>query len=83
LESGFKWKEERMARRSGVIGTFGIWTMANFGRLHELRVETRAVGSNVTLISSQRDPAVFLTRVHLIWSGSMMTETRHDAQCGA
>lgn len=50
-KAGSSGKKTELARRSGVIGTFGIGAMANFGVCTKLRVETRAVGSDVTLIS--------------------------------
>lgn len=50
-KAGSSGKKTELARRSGVIGTFGIGAMANFGVCTKLRVETRAVDSNITLIS--------------------------------
>ena len=53
-KAGSSGKHTELAHRSGVIGTFGIGAMANFGVCSALRVETRHVDSNVTLISSAR-----------------------------
>ena len=51
-KAGSSGKKSDLARRSGVIGTFGIGAMANFGVCSALRVETRHTDSNVTLITS-------------------------------
>src|SRR6266508_2105596 len=53
-KAGSSGKKSELAQRSGVIGTFGIGAMANFGVCTALRVETRYVESDVTLISSAR-----------------------------
>lgn len=53
-KAGSSGKKSELAQRSGVIGTFGIGAMANFGVCTELRVETRHIASDVTLISSAR-----------------------------
>lgn len=50
-KAGSSGKKTELARKSGVIGTFGIGAMANFGVCTKLRVETRAVESDTTLIS--------------------------------
>jgi molecular chaperone HtpG len=50
-KAGSSGKKTELARQAGVIGTFGIGAMANFGVCRQLRVETRAVGSDVTLVS--------------------------------
>src|SRR5262249_40386274 len=39
-KAGSSGKRSELAQRSGVIGTFGIGAMANFGVCTELRVET-------------------------------------------
>src|SRR5258707_665918 len=54
LKSGSSGKKTELAQRSGVIGTFGIGAMANFGVCTALRVETRSIESDVTLISSAK-----------------------------
>ena len=55
-KAGSSGKKTELAQRSGVIGTFGIGAMANFGVCTSLRVETRHIGSSDTIISSvQRD----------------------------
>ena len=53
-KAGSSGKKSELARRSGVIGTFGIGAMANFGVCQSLRVETRHIDSDTTLISSAR-----------------------------
>lgn len=53
-KAGSSGKRSELAQRSGVIGTFGIGAMANFGVCTSLRVETRHIDSNLTLISSAR-----------------------------
>ena len=52
--AGTSGKKSELAERSGVIGTFGIGAMANFGVCNYLRVESRHIDSNITLISSAR-----------------------------
>lgn len=51
-KAGSSGKKSELAQRSGVIGTFGIGAMANFGVCTALRVETRHIESEITLISS-------------------------------
>ena len=51
-KAGSSGKKSALAQRSGVIGTFGIGAMANFGVCSALRVETRHMDSDVTLITS-------------------------------
>ena len=53
-KAGSSGKRSDLAQRSGVIGTFGIGAMANFGVCTALRVETRNIDSDITLISSAR-----------------------------
>jgi molecular chaperone HtpG len=53
-KAGSSGKKSELAQRSGVIGTFGIGAMANFGVCTALRVETRHIDSAVTLISSAK-----------------------------
>lgn len=53
-KAGSSGKKSELAQRSGVIGTFGIGAMANFGVCTALQVETRHIGSSVTLISSAK-----------------------------
>jgi len=50
-KAGSSGKKTELARKAGVIGTFGIGAMANFGVCKRLQVETRAVGSDITLVS--------------------------------
>ena len=42
-KAGSSGKKSELAQRSGVIGTFGIGAMANFGVCTSLRVETRHI----------------------------------------
>ncbi|MDE0080017.1 MAG: ATP-binding protein [Caldilineaceae bacterium] len=51
-KAGSSGKKTELAQRSGVIGTFGIGAMANFGVCTSLRVETRHIESSETIISS-------------------------------
>jgi molecular chaperone HtpG len=51
-KAGSSGKRSELAQRSGVIGTFGIGAMANFGVCTALRVETRHIYSSETLIST-------------------------------
>lgn len=50
--AGSSGKKTKLAQRSGVIGTFGIGAMANFGVCSTLKVETRHIESGITLVSS-------------------------------
>jgi molecular chaperone HtpG len=51
-KAGSSGKHSEAARRAGVVGTFGIGAMANFGVCSRLRVETRALGTDITLRSA-------------------------------
>ena len=53
-KAGSSGKKSELAQRSGVIGTFGIGAMANFGVCTALQVETRHIDSSVTLVSSAK-----------------------------
>ena len=54
--AGASGKKSELAQRAGVIGTFGIGAMANFGVCAYLRVESRHIDSNITLVSwAKRD----------------------------
>jgi molecular chaperone HtpG len=53
-KAGSSGKKSELAQRAGVIGTFGIGAMANFGVCTSLRVETRYIGSAATLVSSAK-----------------------------
>jgi molecular chaperone HtpG len=55
-QAGASGKHSEQARRAGVVGTFGIGAMANFGVCTRLIVETKAIGSAETLYSvAERD----------------------------
>lgn len=50
--AGSSGKHGDLATRAGVVGTFGIGAMANFGVSKSVEVETRAVDSSETLTSA-------------------------------
>lgn len=52
--AGSSGKNNAEARAAGVIGTFGIGAMANFGVCERLQVETREVGAAVGIRTSAR-----------------------------
>ena len=52
--AGASGKKSELAQRAGVIGTFGIGAMANFGVCTFLRIESRHIDSDITLISAAR-----------------------------
>jgi molecular chaperone HtpG len=51
-KAGSSGKRSEEARRAGVVGTFGIGAMANFGVSKQVTVRTRALDSDETLIST-------------------------------
>ena len=53
-KAGSSGKKSELAQRSGVIGTFGIGAMANFGVCTALQVETRHIELGFTLVSSAK-----------------------------
>lgn len=53
-KAGSSGKRSEAALRAGVVGTFGIGAMANFGVCTELAVETRAEGGDTVLRSVAR-----------------------------
>lgn len=50
-KAGSSGKQTEAARQAGVVGTFGIGAMANFGVCSQLVVETRSLGSTEVLRS--------------------------------
>jgi molecular chaperone HtpG len=50
-KAGSSGKNSAEARKAGVVGTFGIGAMANFGVCQSLKVETRAEGTQELLTS--------------------------------
>jgi len=50
-KAGSSGKNNEEARKAGVVGTFGIGAMANFGICKHLKVETHYLGSNITILS--------------------------------
>lgn len=61
-KAGSSGKRSELAMRAGVIGTFGIGAMANFGVCTALTVETRAVASDETLVSSAERDALSIAK---------------------
>ena len=54
--AGSSGKHSERARKAGVVGTFGIGAMANFGVCSKLEIVTRAAGSDIALLSvAERD----------------------------
>ena len=51
-KAGSSGKNNEAARRAGVVGTFGIGAMANFGVCDKLEVKTRYYASTETIITS-------------------------------
>jgi molecular chaperone HtpG len=51
-KAGSSGKQGALALRAGVIGTFGIGAMANFGVCSSLRVTTRSIEAEYTVVSS-------------------------------
>lgn len=51
-KAGSSGKRTEAARRAGVVGTFGIGAMANFGVANSVQVQTRLAGQDVVLRSS-------------------------------
>lgn len=52
--AGSSGKNNPEARAAGVVGTFGVGAMANFGVCTELNVESRLFGSEITWLSGVR-----------------------------
>lgn len=52
--AGSSGKNNPEARAAGVVGTFGVGAMANFGVCTELNVESRLYGNDVTWLSGVR-----------------------------
>jgi len=61
-KAGSSGKRGELALRAGVIGTFGIGAMANFGVCTALKVETRAVACDETLISTAERDALSIAK---------------------
>ncbi|WP_238258879.1 ATP-binding protein, partial [Methylorubrum podarium] len=53
-KAGSSGKRSELAQKSGVIGTFGIGALANFGVCTSLKVETRHIDAAETLVSGAR-----------------------------
>src|ERR1700677_2891388 len=54
-KAGSSGKRSKEAKEAGVVGTFGIGAMANFGVCSELTVRTRAVGGPSLISTARRD----------------------------
>jgi molecular chaperone HtpG len=50
-KAGSSGKNNEEARKAGVVGTFGIGAMANFGICNYLKIKTHFLGSDTTIIS--------------------------------
>lgn len=50
-KAGSSGKNNEEARKAGVVGTFGIGAMANFGICKHLKIETHYLGGNITIFS--------------------------------
>lgn len=61
-KAGSSGKRSESARKAGVVGTFGIGAMANFGVCTELVVETRALGTDVLLTSRAKRDELSIAR---------------------
>jgi len=51
-KAGSSGKNNDIAKKAGVVGTFGIGAMANFGVASHIKVTTRKLGTNVTIETS-------------------------------
>ena len=60
-KAGSSGKNTDVARQAGVVGTFGIGAMANFGICQKLRVETHSIEGNTTIISEVNRDRLSLT----------------------
>lgn len=60
-KAGSSGKNNEIARKAGVVGTFGIGAMANFGVASKLEVESRKSGGDTTLTSSAERASLSVT----------------------
>lgn len=60
-KAGSSGKNNDIARSAGVVGTFGIGAMANFGVASKLEVVSRKSGDDLTLISSAERASLSVT----------------------
>ncbi len=60
-KAGSSGKNNDVARKAGVVGTFGIGAMANFGVASKLEVVSRKSGNDLTLISSAERASLSVT----------------------
>lgn len=59
--AGSSGKNNPEARAAGVVGTFGVGAMANFGVCTELKVESRLYGTDITWTSGVKKADLSLT----------------------
>lgn len=60
-KAGSSGKNTEEARRAGVVGTFGIGAMANFGVCNKLEVRSRYYASEQTIVTSADLESISLT----------------------
>lgn len=51
-KAGSSGKNNNLAKKAGVVGTFGIGAMANFGVANKIKVTSRKIGTNFTIETS-------------------------------
>jgi molecular chaperone HtpG len=61
-KAGSSGKNNEEARKAGVVGTFGIGAMANFGICSYLKIETHYYQANLTIISDIRKTELSLDK---------------------
>lgn len=60
--AGSSGKNNPEAKAAGVVGTFGVGAMANFGVCNELRVESRLFGTDITWVSGVKKSELSLSQ---------------------
>ena len=70
--AGSSGKNTSEAREAGVVGTFGVGAMANFGVCTELNVESRLYGTDITWISGVKRSELSLNEncIHILESSN-------------
>lgn len=70
--AGSSGKNTPEAREAGVVGTFGVGAMANFGVCTELNVESRLYGTDITWISGVKRSELSLNEncIHILESSN-------------
>ena len=69
--AGSSGKNNEDAKKAGVVGTFGIGAMANFGVCSELEVITRAWGADVTITSNVKKEELSLSEKSITMNDSI------------